>query len=55
MHPLLYSYYEDSRKHFGLSTKPIRNRPNLARKTEQGRNEKCNCGSGKKYKNCCGK
>lgn len=20
-----------------------------------GRNEKCNCGSGKKYKNCCGK
>jgi len=22
---------------------------------EQGRNEKCNCHSGKKYKNCCGK
>ena len=22
---------------------------------EQGRNEVCNCGSGKKYKNCCGK
>ena len=21
---------------------------------EQGRNEKCNCGSGKKYKVCCG-
>lgn len=22
---------------------------------EQGRNEKCNCSSGKKYKYCCGK
>ncbi|WP_366925853.1 SEC-C metal-binding domain-containing protein [Acinetobacter sp.] len=20
---------------------------------QQGRNEKCNCGSGKKFKNCC--
>lgn len=26
----------------------------VAKKT-QGRNELCNCGSGKKYKNCCGK
>jgi uncharacterized protein YchJ len=22
---------------------------------KQGRNSKCHCGSGKKYKNCCGK
>lgn len=22
---------------------------------KQGRNEPCNCGSGKKYKKCCGK
>ena len=22
---------------------------------EQGRNDPCNCGSGKKYKKCCGK
>lgn len=41
-------------KDFGLTTKernanivPIRNTP------KYGRNEKCNCGSGKKYKNCC--
>ena len=24
-------------------------------KKEQGRNEKCNCGSNLKYKKCCGK
>lgn len=27
----------------------------LPHKTKIGRNEKCPCGSGKKYKNCCGK
>ena len=26
-----------------------------AKRVKQGRNEKCSCGSGKKYKNCCGK
>lgn len=26
-----------------------------AKRVKQGRNEKCNCGSGKKYKYCCGK
>ena len=26
-----------------------------ANKMNQGRNEKCLCGSGKKYKHCCGK
>jgi len=26
-----------------------------AKKVKQGRNEKCACGSGKKYKFCCGK
>jgi uncharacterized protein YchJ len=31
-----------------------RNRPDLMPPKEQGRNEKCNCGSGKKYKCCCG-
>jgi len=34
--------------------KPVRNVPEYARKKDQGRNEKCNCGSGKKYKKCCG-
>ena len=35
--------------------KPVRNVPEYARKKEQGRNEKCNCGSGLKYKKCCGR
>lgn len=26
-----------------------------AKRVKQGRNEKCSCGSGKKYKYCCGK
>lgn len=26
-----------------------------ARRTQQGRNEPCNCGSGLKFKKCCGK
>lgn len=26
-----------------------------ANKVKQGRNEKCSCSSGLKYKNCCGK
>lgn len=34
--------------------KPVRNVPEYARKKDQGRNEKCNCGSGKKHKKCCG-
>ena len=34
--------------------KPIKNIPNLAGK-KMGRNEPCFCGSGKKYKQCCGK
>ena len=28
--------------------------PTLYRKSHTGRNEPCPCGSGKKYKNCCG-
>ncbi len=35
--------------------KPVRNVPQFARKKAQGRNEKCACGSEKKYKKCCGK
>jgi hypothetical protein len=35
--------------------KYVRNRPDLMPKTEQPRNEKCKCGSGLKYKHCCGK
>jgi hypothetical protein len=35
--------------------KPIRDVPEHMPKKEQGRNEKCHCGSGLKYKKCCGK
>jgi hypothetical protein len=35
--------------------KYYRDKPALMPKKEQGRNERCNCGSGKKYKYCCGK
>jgi uncharacterized protein YchJ len=42
-------------KDCGYFPKPVRDRPDLMPKKEQGRNEKCNCGSGKKYKHCCGK
>lgn len=34
---------------------PVRNVPQLMPKKEQGRNEPCKCGSGLKYKKCCGK
>jgi hypothetical protein len=53
-----YESYQDtvkSMKECGFFPKPQRNRPDLIRKKEQGRNERCNCGSGLKYKNCCGK
>lgn len=32
-----------------------RNVPEYARKKERGRNEPCSCGSGLKYKKCCGR
>lgn len=35
--------------------KYLRNVPQYMPKKEQGRNDKCNCGSGLKYKKCCGK
>lgn len=47
----IYRYMKDD----GYFPRPVRNRPDLARKKEQGRNEQCACGSGKKYKYCCGK
>ena len=36
-------------------SKPVRHVPEFARKKEQPRNELCKCGSGLKYKKCCGK
>jgi len=44
----------DTLKHIE-KLKPIRDVPEFARKKEQPRNELCKCGSGLKYKKCCGK
>jgi uncharacterized protein YchJ len=41
---------EATKEYFYSGSKPfVRNAPKV------GRNEPCPCGSGKKYKNCCGK
>lgn len=37
-----------------IQKKPITPLLAWAQGVKQGRNEKCVCGSGKKYKNCCG-
>ena len=48
-HPLLYKYLEDIFKH---DIKKL----NLTKKVVKiSRNSLCPCGSGKKFKNCCGK
>ncbi|WP_144391309.1 UPF0149 family protein [Pleionea sediminis] len=40
---------------FWSSTRPVFEKPSpFIRKDKLGRNELCNCGSGKKYKRCCG-
>jgi uncharacterized protein YecA (UPF0149 family) len=50
-----YAYTTQDMKDLGFCPKFQRNRPDLMRPHEQGRNEKCACGSGLKYKKCCGK
>jgi uncharacterized protein YecA (UPF0149 family) len=49
------AYTLQNMRMYGFFPKPQRDRPDLMRPKEQGRNEKCNCGSGLKYKKCCGK
>ena len=36
-----------------IATKYVKNAFPISKEKEQGRNEKCNCNSGKKYKHCC--
>ncbi len=59
----LLNYMDDTLKvadYLGMSSFPS-SKPKpykvyeLSPKPEQGRNEKCNCGSGLKFKKCCGK
>jgi uncharacterized protein YchJ len=42
-------------REMGYFSQSLRNEPDLMPPKAQGRNEKCSCHSGKKYKNCCGK
>jgi hypothetical protein len=39
----------------GFIDVPINDREEAEKSNKIGRNEKCTCGSGLKYKNCCGK
>ena len=45
---------ENSKKVQNLATGESKH-PTERKKTKIGRNEPCPCGSGKKYKNCCGR
>jgi hypothetical protein len=50
-------FMQDMRKMFDEALeaeRPIA-RPQMRRRVKQGRNEPCACGSGKKYKKCCGR
>jgi len=43
---------EDKRKEL---TKAFKNSKTIVKEAKIGRNDACICGSGKKYKKCCGK
>ena len=45
---------EEKKPSYQRRAKFGRNVPEFMFNKEQGRNELCNCKSGKKYKNCCG-
>ena len=45
---------ETGASHAGSSSESAKQQP-LRKKVEIGRNDPCPCGSGKKYKNCCGR
>jgi hypothetical protein len=52
----LLTAYCSSDKRENLNRKPITdNEPVVAESAKVGRNDKCPCGSGKKYKKCCGR
>ena len=46
---------EDMRKEMPKETKEVTHTPIVNNGPKVGRNDPCPCGSGKKYKNCCGK
>jgi hypothetical protein len=50
----IYSGFSGTRGLFP-KMKYYRDVPAFMPKKEQGRNEKCKCGSGLKYKKCCGR
>ena len=46
---------EGLRKDMPKESKEVTNTPVINNAPKVGRNDPCTCGSGKKYKNCCGK
>jgi hypothetical protein len=51
---LMISYREGTERSEELNKKDGRGKRPLSRQKTPGRNERCPCGSGKKYKKCCG-
>ncbi|MDH5365241.1 MAG: SEC-C metal-binding domain-containing protein, partial [Dehalococcoidia bacterium] len=49
-HDVAHSIY-----HIGISKEPPRRRQAVVAGKKVGRNDPCPCGSGKKYKHCCGR
>lgn len=51
---MLDCYYMREAYRIPIKESNVINKPELRRKKSQNRNEMCACGSGKKYKKCCG-
>lgn len=47
-------YYMNEAYRIPIKASKVINKPEHRREKAQNRNEKCACGSGKKYKKCCG-
>ena len=50
-----FCFSENYREYFNGSSKPSKLQEIVPKKPKVGRNDPCPCGSGKKYKKCCGK
>ncbi len=52
----LYNEYKDSISIWAYNDYTVSEYNNMKKESKKvGRNDSCPCGSGKKYKNCCGK
>ena len=51
---LMHADNEARKKRYSYTSTYTDRMKDHKRRTKQGRNEPCNCGSGKKFKKCCG-